>query len=72
MKPAGMTDKYYAYLVEIGWTEEDIARIHEDTLTMRKLMEAKKGQPEREITCSTYERAQKRLKGRVDSFMKGR
>ena len=70
MKPEGMKDEIYKRYQADGFTEEEIENIWKDTLYFRaKLAENK---PDREITSSTYERAQKRLSKEVDTWMSGK
>lgn len=66
MKPDGMRDEAYKRYQEQGFTEEDIAQIWQHTLYFRARMAEKR--EEREITSSTYERAQARLKKDVDDW----
>ena len=72
MKPDGMTEEVYKRYQADGFTEEDIERIWQDTLYFRAKMAENQGKPEREITCSTYERAQKGLKKDVDNWFRKR
>ena len=70
MKPEGMREEIYKRYQSDGFTEDEIAEIWQHTLYFRaKLAE---NNPEREITSSTYERAQKRLSKEVDTWMSGK
>ena len=66
MKPEGMRQDIYERYQADGFSESDIERIWQDTLYFRSKM-AEKREP-REITCSTYERAQANLKNDVESW----
>ena len=72
MKPEGMTEEVYKRYLNDGFTETDIERIWKDTLYFRARMAENHGKPEREITSSTYERAQKGLKKDVDNWFRKR
>lgn len=62
--------EYFEYLLSCGFSESEAEERMKDREVMRKLY-FKKKEP-REITSSTYERAQKRLKKDVENFMRGR
>lgn len=66
MKPEGMQQDIYERYQADGFTESEIEKIWQDTLYFRGKM-AEKGEG-REITSSTYERAQKNLKRDVDNW----
>jgi hypothetical protein len=66
MKPEGMEEHIYKQYQADGFTETDIERIWQDTLYFRERMT--KDPNEREITSSTYERAQKRLANEVTTW----
>lgn len=77
-KPEGISQKYYEYLQECGWDENDIQRIALEVQTMKKHMEKNRVaqqsptyQP-RDVTCSNYERAQGRLFKEVDGWLTGK
>ncbi len=72
MKPKGMNIEIYDKYKSDGFTDSDISRIWNDTLYFRLKMKINSEKREREITCSTYERAQNRLKREVDSWFKNR
>ena len=61
MKPDGMSDQAYERYKSDGFTEDDIERIWQETIIMRSLMAKKQGKEPREITSSTYIRAEKRM-----------
>ena len=58
MKPEGIRQDIYERYQADGFSESDIERIWQDILYFRSKM-AEKREP-REITSSTYERAQKK------------
>lgn len=66
MKPEGMQQDIYEIYQADGFTESEIEKIWQDTLYFRGKMAEKR--EEREITSSTYERAQKNLKRDVDNW----
>ena len=68
MKPLGMKQGIYERYQSDGFTEPEIEGIWRDTLVMRGLMAKRQGQEQREITCSTYKRAQKRLNKEHDDW----
>ncbi len=70
MKPKGMLDHNYKRYQENGFNESEIEQIQKDTLYFRNRMAQKK--IDREITCSTYERAEKRLTKEVAMWMGNR
>jgi hypothetical protein len=70
MKPDGMSEEIYKRYQSDGFTELDIERIWQDTLYFRHKMAINSEKPDREITCSTYERAQKNLKRNVDNWFR--
>lgn len=51
-----------------GFSDEEIERIWEDRETMVKLYFSKHDKPQREITSSTYERAQKTMNKDVENW----
>ena len=67
MKPDGMTDEIYKRHQADGFTEDEIAKIWQDTLYFRARLAEKKD--EREITCANYENAQKRMTKDVENWM---
>ena len=70
MKPDGMKEEIYKRYQSDCFTEDEIEKIWQHTLYFRaKLAENK---PDREITSSTYEVAQKRLSKEVDTWMSGK
>ena len=70
MKPEGMKEEIYKRYQIDGFTEDEIQEIWQHTLYFRsKLAE---NNPEREITSSTYERAQKRLSKEVVEWLSGK
>lgn len=71
MKPTGMRQAIYERYQSDGFTETDIERIWQETLVTRELMAKRRGQEPRDVTCSTYERAQKKLKKSVDEWFNG-
>jgi len=63
-----MTDnEYYNYLLSCGFTEDEANKKMEEAEIMTKLY-SKPKEP-REITSSTYKRAEKRLHKEVENFM---
>lgn len=66
MKPEGMQQDIYERYQADGFTESEIEKIWQDTLYFRGKMAEKR--EEREITSSTYERAQKKLNQEVTSW----
>ena len=73
MKPDGMRQEIYERYQADGFTEEDIKRIWKDTLYFRAKAKERQGKEPREITSSTYKRAEKRLHKEVsDWFGRGR
>ena len=69
MKPDGMDWEVYERYRDDWWNEEEIARIWEDTLTMRKLMREHKDDTPREITCANYKNAIKRQAKEVENWL---
>ena len=69
MKPDDMPQERYEYLLACGWTDEEVPQKWEDEKTMARLHAERQGRPEREITSSTYERAQKRLQKDVENWI---
>ena len=67
MKPEGMRQDIYERYQKDGFSESDIERIWQDTLYFRSKMAEKK--EAREITSSTYERAQKKLNQEVANWI---
>lgn len=67
-KPDGMRQEVYERYQKDGFTEEDIQKIWKETLITREQMAKRAGMPEREITSSTYIRAQKRLHKEVSDW----
>ena len=67
MKPDGMTDEIYGGYLEQGFSESEIAKIWQDTLYFRAKLAEKKD--EREITCTNYENAQRRMTKDVENWM---
>ena len=63
LKPDGMKEETYKRYQSDGFSELEIEKIWENTLITRARMakERAEGREPREITSSTYERAQKRL-----------
>ncbi len=63
MKPNGMKEEIYKRYQSDGFSEEEIGIIWDITLATRAKMAKKLAEDRepREITSSTYERAQKRL-----------
>lgn len=70
MKPEGMQEHIYKMYQSDGFTEEEISKIWQDTLYFRQKMAEKR--EEREITSSTYKRAQKKLNQEVTSWFGNR
>ena len=66
MKPEGMRQDIYERYQAEGFTEPEIEKIWQDTLYFRNKMAEKREQ--REITSSTYERAQKKLNQDVSNW----
>ena len=67
-KPNGMLPDIYERYLDDGFTDAEIAEIWQHTLYFRGKMREHIGE-EREITCSTYERAQKKLSQNVKDWM---
>lgn len=70
MKPEGMKEEIYKRYQSDRFTEDEIEKIWQHTLYFRARLAGNK--PEREITSSTYEMAQKRLSKEVDTWMSGK
>ena len=68
MKPDGMRQEIYERYQADGFTEEDIKRIWKDTLYFRAKAKERQGKEPREITSSTYIRAQNRLQKDVSNW----
>ena len=66
MKPEGMRQDIYERYQAEGFTGPEIEKIWQDTLYFRNKMAEKREQ--REITSSTYERAQKKLNQDVSNW----
>ena len=62
-----MAQEWYEQYLSDGFTEEQIADIWQDTLYFRNEMSQRK--EEREITSSTYIRAQKNLDRHVSDWI---
>lgn len=65
-KPTGMQQEVYERYILDGFTQLEIEKIWQDTLLTRSRMK-EKSEP-REITSSTYERAQKRLNQEIKNM----
>jgi len=63
-----MEECVYRQYQKDGFSESEIEQIWQDTLYFRNKMAEKKA--EREITTSTYERAQRSLKKDVDNWFR--
>lgn len=72
MKPEGMKVEVYERYIEDGFTEKGIERIWQETLITRELMKENKGKEKREITSSTYKRAENRLHKQINDRFKNR
>lgn len=70
MKPEEMSEESYKRYQSDGFTEDEIAEIWQHKLYFRARLA--ENNPDREITSSTYERAQKRLSKEVDTWMSGK
>ena len=69
MKPIGMKQESYNRYQDDGFTEEEIADIWKTTLITREQMKLRIGKEPREITSSTYKRAEKRLNQEINIRM---
>lgn len=67
-KPLGMTDEVYLRYIDDGFNQQEIERIWEQTLKTREQMRLNLNKESREITSSTYEKAQKRLTQKVNNM----
>jgi hypothetical protein len=67
-KPVGMSESSYARYKADGFSASEIKGIWKNTLTMRAQMAENQGKEQREITSSTYERAQKNLTKKVSGW----
>ena len=66
--PAGMSKSSYERYKSDGFSNSEIKGIWKDTLAMRAQTKANQGKEPREITSSTYERAQKSLNKKVNDW----
>ena len=68
MKPIGMTDEVYKRYQNDGFTQDEIEKIWQRTLKTREQMKLNLNREPREITSSTYERAQNKLNQKVNDW----
>ena len=68
MKPIGMTDEVYKRYQDDGFTQDEIEKIWQQTLKTREQMKLNLNREPREITSSTYERAQNKLNQKVNDW----
>lgn len=68
MKPIGMTDEVYKRYQNDGFTQDEIEKIWQRTLKTREQMKLNLNREPREITSSTYERAQNKLNKKVNDW----
>ena len=68
MKPIGMTDEVYKRYQDDGFTQDEIEKIWQRTLKTREQMKLNLNREPREITSSTYERAQNKLNQKVNDW----
>lgn len=62
-------NEYYVYLIECGFSESEAKIKMEEREIMIKLYFSDEKREPREITSSTYKRAQKKLNKKVNDFL---
>ena len=67
-KPSGMSQSAFENYIKDGFSNKEIWKIWEDTLISRNLMNTVYGR-NRDVTSSTYEKAQKVLNKKVENFL---
>lgn len=65
----GFPKDLYERYKQDGFTDEEIDKMWEDTLVMRELYYNNPQKDQREVSCSTYENAQRRLTKEVERWL---